>query len=575
MNYCNFAKVIISRSTKDSAAIDSFNKYDKNEKTSKTSTFIAKYNTSLSITQRFENYNIFMAKYQKLCIPSYLQFKQQCLRLQTYVTGNKYYSNNNHSGERNTFITHFSLQNWIKLNEHEKGQHMLQNCNICNISHEEASALHKSFVNNPLQKLCTELMQTASATTSKNSEKRGKQTVQKVVKTLQPVFEKTFETMNFKKTMAEALNLSPKETSVEKNKKVLASIKETNKQVESTYHSNDNDLEILLSTGKSFQQHNMERLKTSFVPKEDAEKIVKQNQLKISSGKKKCRNPIGKYDSYLFEKNTFLDEIKNFKGKIVNWTRMAKKYNVTCNDKHPANSGQVLANFARDNGIDINKFNQHVKVSGRDFVQRIRRPKRRVFRSKLSVPLQRSSKKLKEVLKSKILSQEYNIGIKIAPKELKMHKINNDGNLIEVKTQVYGRKIPLKDLLQQEMERLFSSGVVRMTTNEEYDNMTAQKVSDKLTKLGVEFDYKETLSNLLDLLKTKERTIHLKMWHDHSDILNHTYVSFMLSMIYDTANFLTNEEFQAELPTTSPKNVQTIVERPNLYIFGQSGKCNK
>jgi hypothetical protein len=50
-------------------------------------------------------------------------------------------------------------------------------------------------------------------------------------------------------------------------------------------------------------------------------------------------------------------------------------------------------------------------------------------------------------------------------------------------------------------------------------------------------DTEETLRNKL---KSLERTRNIKVWHDHSDVLNHTYVSFMVSYIYDKANFLTD-----------------------------------
>ncbi|CAC5356825.1 unnamed protein product [Mytilus coruscus] len=56
-----------------------------------------------------------------------------------------------------------------------------------------------------------------------------------------------------------------------------------------------------------------------------------------------------------------------------------------------------------------------------------------------------------------------------------------------------------------------------------------------------------------------------------SNILNHTYISFMVSFIYDHANFLTNEEFRETYPKKKPVDVQAVVEKPDLYIFGQSG----
>ena len=69
-------------------------------------------------------------------------------------------------------------------------------------------------------------------------------------------------------------------------------------------------------------------------------------------------------------------------------------------------------------------------------------------------------------------------------------------------------------------------------------------------------------------LKSLQRTWKLKMWHDHSDILNHSYVMFMLSIMYNPANFLTDEEYVKG--STSPAPIQSLVEKPQLYLLGQS-----
>ena len=77
-------------------------------------------------------------------------------------------------------------------------------------------------------------------------------------------------------------------------------------------------------------------------------------------------------------------------------------------------------------------------------------------------------------------------------------------------------------------------------------------------------DTEETLRNKL---KSLERTRNSKVWHDHSDVLNHTYVSFMVSDIYDKANFLTDEKYKSKYQQKKLVNVQAIVERPQLYIL--------
>lgn len=69
-------------------------------------------------------------------------------------------------------------------------------------------------------------------------------------------------------------------------------------------------------------------------------------------------------------------------------------------------------------------------------------------------------------------------------------------------------------------------------------------------------------------------TRHLKIWHDHSDILNHMYISTMVSMLYDTASFITDEEYRTKYPERPPADVQAMVEKPFLYILSQSSRSD-
>lgn len=69
-------------------------------------------------------------------------------------------------------------------------------------------------------------------------------------------------------------------------------------------------------------------------------------------------------------------------------------------------------------------------------------------------------------------------------------------------------------------------------------------------------------------------TRHLKIWHDHSDILNHTYISIMVSTLYDTASFITDEEYRDKYPERPPADVQAMVEKPFLYVLGQSSSSD-
>nr|XP_022311269.1 uncharacterized protein LOC111116562 [Crassostrea virginica] len=80
--------------------------------------------------------------------------------------------------------------------------------------------------------------------------------------------------------------------------------------------------------------------------------------------------------------------------------------------------------------------------------------------------------------------------------------------------------------------------------------------------------------NTREVLQQKENEWKIKMWHDHSDILNHSYVSFMSCFLYDPLNFLTEEEFRKKYPEKNI-DVQSFVEKPQLYIFGLSGSSDK
>ena len=122
MNYCNFAKVIMSRSTKDKTSLDYWNsKTDSvhiNDSLSQQpkSQCVKSYISNISIKSRYENYQRFMHRYPKMQL-SYDSFRHTVPRLQRYITDPKYWENSNRSGEKNAFLENFSLQAWCNLPE--------------------------------------------------------------------------------------------------------------------------------------------------------------------------------------------------------------------------------------------------------------------------------------------------------------------------------------------------------------------------------------------------------------------------------------------------------------------------
>ena len=105
---------------------------------------------------------------------------------------------------------------------------------------------------------------------------------------------------------------------------------------------------------------------------------------------------------------------------------------------------------------------------------------------------------------------------------------------------------------------------MRIFSDDEYSSLSFDDVINRLQRLNSD-EIPESREEAIALLKIYERTRSIKMWHDHSSILNHSYASFMVSWVYEKANYLTNEEYREMYPNRKPVNVQAVVERPKLY----------
>ena len=123
-----------------------------------------------------------------------------------------------------------------------------------------------------------------------------------------------------------------------------------------------------------------------------------------------------------------LQEIQSLKpASLEEWQSMAKKYQIkTKKGVFPLNGGQILKEFEKDNGINTNHFNNHVRISGRDYRRRVRRAKKRLT-SKVSIPSYRSSKHIKAIVKEKVKIGDFNIGRKIVPTTITTNIIDKTG----------------------------------------------------------------------------------------------------------------------------------------------------
>lgn len=131
--------------------------------------------------------------------------------------------------------------------------------------------------------------------------------------------------------------------------------------------------------------------------------------------------------------------IKNLApGSRVIWRYLALKFQLKNREGIiPCNSGQVWKMFAQLNGVDCDQFNTNQRVSGRDFLQRIRRTRQKLHR-KVSIPTPRSSRALRLEIQRKIGSKELYIGEKIAPRSLDQIRLMKAEGLLIRRWQCMG-----------------------------------------------------------------------------------------------------------------------------------------
>ncbi|CAC5381389.1 unnamed protein product [Mytilus coruscus] len=242
MNICNFAKVIISRATKDLSSINAWKEKKENKKN-------PIYSSHISLQDRFQNYEIFIDQYPKMTM-NFKDFSLKYKRLQGYITDKKYWNNNNKEGQQNKFLEYFSFKNWQKLPEPEKKQHTLENCRLCNTVHIEHSSLHKSAAPEvtKLTALCQSVTNTiirqSTPSSSHGTTTKGLKAVQNIVKIVQPMMEKN---LNIKFENPIKVSISPLKTPEQKRKEFERNLIETKQKMDDAFTDAGEDIHVFLA----------------------------------------------------------------------------------------------------------------------------------------------------------------------------------------------------------------------------------------------------------------------------------------------------------------------------------------
>jgi hypothetical protein len=133
---------------------------------------------------------------------------------------------------------------------------------------------------------------------------------------------------------------------------------------------------------------------------------------------------------------------------------------------------------------------------------------------------------------------------------------------------VEGRKDPLTEIREKNL--LEHAPYSRDKPDTHYANMTHEKVVARLREIN-EYNESDKLDaeQLREKIESIERHRHLLIWHDNSTVANHGYLLCLVSVLYDPAVHLTNEEYNAK--TGKTVSVQKIVEKPHLHLIARCG----
>ena len=203
---------------------------------------------------------------------------------------------------------------------------------------------------------------------------------EQLVKVIEPIMESTFN-KSMKNTVSAQYNLTEKIPSEKKQRQKIKTTKESNEKISKILSHNDNEVNSFLASGSSFNQRDRERMSTYFESKQAARmrNAVKVKNLK--AGVNKPKKHVGKLDNYSYDRNRFKKFIEALPSNSkVSWRQIGIKFGLKNKaGLPPSNAGQVMMEAAKSLGIDVSRFNTEKRISGRDYVQRIRRARHKLL----------------------------------------------------------------------------------------------------------------------------------------------------------------------------------------------------
>ena len=119
--------------------------------------------------------------------------------------------------------------------------------------------------------------------------------------------------------------------------------------------------------------------------------------------------------------------------------------------------------------------------------------------------------------------------------------IIKNNQLHEVQVVHQGRKIPLKTIRTNSLEE--HKKYMRLESDADIEKLLIEEIKERYDKLPTGLKLGTTRDSMIESLKAAQRTRHMKMWHDGSQLIDHPYLLHTVSFIYDSLVYYTNEEY--------------------------------
>ena len=211
----------------------------------------------------------------------------------------------------------------------------------------------------------------------------------------------------------------------------------------------------------------------------------------------------------------------------------------------PGNGGQVVKEFLKEKNVDFSRLHYNSMEHSDD---RVRRCKRKVYGTGISMPCDPTNQAAKKELKRLANEGKYTLGDLIVSQTFKKMILNEGLSLTIVEVNTLGRKHHLS-LIREKLNK----------NKEEYFRVFTD---DELNRMN---EYDQLCSN--DELKTKlkihQRRRFLLFWQDGATISNLGHI-LMVNTVYDKAIYMTNEEYC--LKYGYHKDVQAEIEKPEVFV---------